>query len=116
MNLFLNSVEAMTTGGRLRIRMSQAPDLQAEVIVTDTGPGIDYDLTGEVFNPFYTTKSKPLGLGLPVCRRIIEAHDGNITVGSDLTAGARVAVRMPGLPLRSEAKFDQGRSNSHRMN
>ncbi|MDR0621170.1 MAG: HAMP domain-containing histidine kinase [Deltaproteobacteria bacterium] len=104
MNLFLNAVEAMVTGGRLTVRMNQDANLESEVVVTDTGPGIDYDLAREVFNPFYTTKGKSLGLGLPVTRRIIEAHDGSVSVGSELTAGARIVVRMPSLPARVGTK------------
>ncbi|MDR1111688.1 MAG: hypothetical protein LBP92_13595 [Deltaproteobacteria bacterium] len=102
MNLFLNSVEAMGAGGRLMVRMAQDDALQAEVVVTDTGPGIGLGLSREIFNPFYTTKDKPLGLGLPVSRRIVEAHDGHMVVGSDPDGGARVAVRFPGLPLARE--------------
>jgi nitrogen-specific signal transduction histidine kinase len=116
MNIFLNSVEAMVSGGRLMIRMSQDPDLESEVVITDTGPGIDYGVTREVFNPFYTTKGKALGLGLPVSRRIVEAHDGLITVGSDLMAGARISVRMPGLPARLEIKGDQSKANDLSLN
>jgi nitrogen-specific signal transduction histidine kinase len=116
MNIFLNSVEAMVCGGRLMIRMNQEPDHQTEVVITDTGPGIDYGLTKEIFNPFYSTKGKPLGLGLPVSRRIVEAHDGKIAVGSELTAGARVAVRMPGLPMRAVSEAGKGMAKGHSLN
>jgi C4-dicarboxylate-specific signal transduction histidine kinase len=90
------------------IGMSQDTGHLTEIVITDTGPGIDYDLAKEVFNPFYTTKGKSLGLGLPVSRRVIEAHEGTITVGSDLTAGARVMVRMPGLALMDEGQVEKG--------
>jgi signal transduction histidine kinase len=114
MNLFLNSVEAMVSGGRLMVKMNQDQDLHTEVVITDTGPGIDYDLTKEVFNPFYTTKGKALGLGLPVSRRVIEAHEGSLTVGSEVTVGARVTVRMPGLPSHTDS--EKGIAKGHSLN
>jgi signal transduction histidine kinase len=116
MNIFLNAVEAMPSGGRLMIRMSQDDELHAEVVITDTGPGIEFGLTNEIYNPFYTTKGKALGLGLPVSRRIIEAHDGHINVGSDLNTGARVSVSMPGLPFEPHKTVDQGKAKDLSLN
>ncbi|MDR1298566.1 MAG: HAMP domain-containing histidine kinase [Deltaproteobacteria bacterium] len=97
-NLFLNAIEAMPCGGRLSVGMRQDERGMGEVVVTDTGPGISIRETKEVFNPFYTTKDQPLGLGLPVSRRIVEAHDGHMIVGSDVACGARVAMCLPCLP------------------
>jgi signal transduction histidine kinase len=95
-NLFINAVEAIgQKGGRVIVDMRRAPNFMAEVTVTDTGPGIDLYKTKEVFNPFYTTKDQALGLGLPVSRRIAEAHLGKINAGSDVTLGARIAVVLP---------------------
>jgi signal transduction histidine kinase len=97
LNLLINAVEAMPGGGRLTVDLrGSAPGL-AEVVITDTGPGIDIRMAREIFNPFYTTKDQPLGLGLAVSRRVVEAHGGRMVVGSDVTMGARVAVSLPGL-------------------
>ncbi|MDR1657862.1 MAG: HAMP domain-containing histidine kinase [Deltaproteobacteria bacterium] len=95
LNLFLNAVEAMPHGGRLLVEVRQNKDGQVEVSVTDTGPGLGSLQPREVFNPFFTTKNQPLGLGLPVSRRIIEAHQGQLKVGSDLVMGAKVTVTLP---------------------
>jgi signal transduction histidine kinase len=95
LNIFLNAIEAMPLGGRLTVDIRENGSGQAEAVVTDTGPGIDMRRTKEIFNPFYTTKEQPLGLGLPVSRRIAEAHRGRIVAGSDVVLGARVAVTLP---------------------
>jgi signal transduction histidine kinase len=98
LNLFLNAVEAMPQGGRLSVDMRINLDGQAEVAVADTGPGVKLYNAKEVFNPFYTTKDQPLGLGLPVSRRIVEAHQGRIVLGTDMAFGARVTVTLPSFP------------------
>jgi signal transduction histidine kinase len=98
MNLFMNAVEAMPNGGRLSVDIGVNKEGQAEVSITDTGPGIDIYKAKEIFNPFYTTKDQPLGLGLAVSQRIVEAHQGNLTAGSDLNVGARVTVTLPCFP------------------
>jgi signal transduction histidine kinase len=95
LNVILNAVEAMPTGGRLMVDIRENAQGQAEVVVTDTGPGVDMRRSKEIFNPFFTTKDQPLGLGLPVSRRVAEAHGGRIVVGTDVTLGARVSVTLP---------------------
>jgi two-component system sensor histidine kinase HydH len=108
-NLFLNALEAMPGGGRLMINMRQVEGGMAEVVVADTGSGISLRQTKEIFNPFYTTKEQSLGLGLPVSRRIVEAHDGHMVVGSDMSGGARIAVHLPSLPLGTVLKGETAR-------
>jgi signal transduction histidine kinase len=95
MNLALNSVEAMPHGGRLMVDIRGGAPGMAEVVITDTGPGVDPLRLKEIFNPFYTTKTQPLGLGLPVSRRIAEAHHGSVRVGLGEPCGARVSVTLP---------------------
>jgi signal transduction histidine kinase len=95
LNIFLNALEAMPHGGRLTVNIRQDNVGHVEVLVIDTGPGVDYRQSKEIFNPFYTTKNQPLGLGLPVSRRIVEAHQGSIHVGSDMVMGALVKVTLP---------------------
>jgi signal transduction histidine kinase len=55
----------------------------------------------KIFNPFFTTKKQNLGLGLPVSRRIIEAHQGSIVFGQDELMGARVRITLPYIPGES---------------
>jgi signal transduction histidine kinase len=98
MNLFMNAVEAMPNGGRLMVDIKANKDGQAQVSITDNGPGIDMYKAREVFNPFYTTKNQPLGLGLAVSQRIVDAHQGSIQIGSDLNCGARITVTLPCFP------------------
>ncbi|MDR1607730.1 MAG: HAMP domain-containing histidine kinase [Deltaproteobacteria bacterium] len=98
LNLFLNAAEAMGQGGRLHVEFRHNRNEQIEVIVTDTGPGVALRDMKRVFNPFYTTKKQPLGLGLPVSLRIIEAHQGQLILGSNGTFGGRAVVVMPFIP------------------
>jgi signal transduction histidine kinase len=97
LNVILNAIEAMPDGGRLMVDIRDDERGQAEVVVTDTGPGIDPRRAREIFNPFFSSKDQPLGLGLPVSRRVAEAHRGRILVGSDTAGGARVSVTLPSL-------------------
>jgi signal transduction histidine kinase len=101
LNLFLNSAEAMPTGGRLTVNFNLGRSGQAEVVITDTGPGVALADMKKVFNPFYTTKGQPLGLGLPVSLRIAEAHQGRLVVGSDDVLGARALLVLPSMPAVS---------------
>jgi signal transduction histidine kinase len=61
----------------------------------DTGVGIPERNMGRLFNPFFTTKAKGQGLGLPVCKRLVEAHDGRITVESKPGEGSTFTVELP---------------------
>ncbi|MDR0548108.1 MAG: PAS domain-containing sensor histidine kinase [Deltaproteobacteria bacterium] len=108
LNLFLNAAEAMTRGGRIHVEFRLNRKGQAEVIVTDTGPGIALRDMKKIFNPFFTTKNQPLGLGLPVCLRIVEAHQGSLVVGTNGDYGGRALVALPCIP--AQASFGPPRS------
>ncbi|MDR1395516.1 MAG: sensor histidine kinase, partial [Deltaproteobacteria bacterium] len=110
LNLFLNAAEAMPQGGRLHVNFQINRKGQAEVIVTDTGPGVELRNMKKIFNPFFTTKNQPLGLGLPVSLRIIESHQGSLVVGTNGGYGARAAVIMPCIPEPA------GRAGEHTLN
>jgi len=71
------------------------------VHVKDTGIGIEKENISKIFNPLFTTKAKGQGLGLPVCKRIVEAHGGSITVQSTVNKGTIFTVK---IPLRQEVK------------
>jgi two-component system sensor histidine kinase HydH len=67
----------------------------ALVNVSDTGQGISQDDMSRIFEPFFTTKARGTGLGLALCRKIVEEHGGKITVHSVLGEGATVTISIP---------------------
>ena len=94
MNLILNAIEATPDGGVVSIgsnRIDQSLRLQ----ITDTGPGIDEEKAKKIFEPFYTTKTHGLGLGMPYAKKIIEQHGGTISLNSRPGEGATVSVVLP---------------------
>jgi signal transduction histidine kinase len=98
LNLLLNAVEAMPKGGRIFLEFDTEKPGQVEIAVVDTGPGPCRGIMKNTFSPFCTTKNQPLGLGLPVSLRIVQAHQGTLTLGSDLDLGGRATLRLPYMP------------------
>ncbi len=99
-NLILNAVEAMTgrNDALLTIRCMSARKKEVLLIdVEDTGSGIPETILNRVFEPFVTTRDvgTGAGLGLTICRRIVEEYDGNIAAFNRESAGARIAVTWP---------------------
>lgn len=99
-NLILNARQAMPGGGRLKIEVRESAET-VEIKVSDTGQGIAPDQLRLIFEPFFTTK-KPdeygrggTGLGLSVCRQIIEQHHGRIRVESVVGRGSTFTVKLP---------------------
>jgi signal transduction histidine kinase len=110
LNLIINARQAMPRGGRLRIEVGENPQTgMAEIRVSDTGIGIPPDQLRMIFEPFYTTKEPDehghggTGLGLSVCRQIIEQHQGRIRVESVVGKGSTFIVK---LPLKLEGQGD----------
>lgn len=97
MNLIRNAEDAMRESGRRRIMVSAVPvsDEEVEVRVSDEGPGIAENVRARLFSPFVTTKSRGTGIGLSICRTIIEAHGGRIWVASGPDRGAVIAFTLP---------------------
>jgi PAS domain S-box-containing protein len=93
-NLILNAIQAMPQGGTLTINAA-ASDGAVLIAVGDTGVGIRKDIKDKLFSPLFTNKAKGTGLGLAVCKRIVELHDGTIAVESDEGCGARFVLRLP---------------------
>ncbi len=103
LNLLINARQAMGHGGRLSIRLAEAPEAKAvDLIVRDSGPGIPPDQLPRIFEPFFSTKAGPddsgkggTGLGLSACRQIVEAHHGRIRVESTVGRGTAFTIRLP---------------------
>jgi signal transduction histidine kinase len=94
LNLVLNAIEAMPTGGRLTLGAA-ASSAALTLRVTDTGSGIPPELLPRVFEPYVTTKTRGLGLGLAIARRIVEAHGGRIEAESQVGQGTSFRVTLP---------------------
>jgi len=93
-NIMKNGMQAMGQGGTLRIETKSLKE-SVEVIISDSGPGIPPEQMEKIFNYYYTTKEKGVGLGLPIAHRIIEAHDGQLKIESRVGSGTRVMVTLP---------------------
>jgi two-component system sensor kinase FixL len=96
-NLLRNALESMEGCPRreLTISTAPAPDRLIAVRVADTGAGIDPDVMGKLFQPFVTTKSQGMGVGLSICRTIVEAHGGSISVEATSGGGTIFCVTLP---------------------
>lgn len=93
-NLFINAVEAMPDGGNLQIDVSGLHG-KAEIIIRDTGAGIQEGVIQKIFLPFYTTKQEGTGLGLALVQKIIVSHGGNIEVESKEGEGSVFRIVLP---------------------
>jgi len=107
-NILTNAVQAMPEGGFIIVEGSVVKDM-AKVSVSDTGQGISEENMKKIFQPLFTTKAKGTGLGLAVCKRLVEAHGGEITVGTKVGVGATFNVM---IPLRRGEEKAQGAPES----
>ena len=108
-NLLLNAYEALEGRGQVSVSAEFSPreddqSTSAELLdtkgwiivhVDDDGPGIPDDVTEKIFSPFFTTKPQGSGLGLAIVRKIIDAHDGRIDIGTSPAGGTRIEVTLP---------------------
>jgi len=99
LNLALNAFRFMPDGGWLSVRGFDHGREGVEIEVRDTGPGIPAEDMPHIFEAGFTTRPGSSGLGLAVCRRIMEQHGGRIEVESRCGHGARFRLRLPGVPL-----------------
>ncbi|MGZ6013966.1 MAG: sensor histidine kinase, partial [Caulobacteraceae bacterium] len=104
LNLFRNAIEAMADQPVRRLLISTLADGADAVLVrvADTGPGIDPVVAERLFQPFVTSKSAGMGIGLSICRTIMEAHGGRIWAGESRAGGAEFNLSLPGLDPHSE--------------
>jgi signal transduction histidine kinase len=91
LNLITNGYDAMPGGGILDISVRSTGE-SAQITVSDTGTGMDEETRASIFTPFYTTKSRGIGLGLAVTKRVVEAHGGTISVQSTPAVGTSFTV------------------------
>jgi PAS domain S-box-containing protein len=95
-NLFRNAVEAMAgrEGATVSVTLMQT-EVSVEIEVADNGPGLPAERSEDPFIPFRTTKQNGMGLGLPMCRMIIEAHGGSIKAAPNASGGASFLITLP---------------------
>jgi two-component system sensor kinase FixL len=93
-NLLINGAHAMHGKGKILVEV-MAADGACRIAFRDQGPGIPADVRDKIFTPFFTTKRRGTGLGLPTAKRFIEAHDGRITVECPALGGTTVTVQLP---------------------
>jgi len=93
-NLIVNALDAMSQGGTLTILSNQL-DGCVDIELSDTGAGMTEEVMENLWKPLHTTKAKGMGLGLAICKRIVEAHGGTISVKSRVGEGTTATVRIP---------------------
>jgi len=93
-NLIVNGAQAMHGQGAIAIALD-ASDGVCRITLRDTGPGIPADVRERIFTPFFTTKARGTGLGLPTAKRIIEAHGGSIAIANPPEGGTTVELTLP---------------------
>jgi len=115
-NLLLNALDAMPDGGRISI-IGRRIDRAVQITVSDTGTGMSPELLEKVFTPFFTTKGeKGTGLGLPLCKKIIEDHNGSLTVNSVVGEGTSFIIMLPIIETADSDKNLQKASNKDNLN
>jgi two-component system NtrC family sensor kinase len=93
-NLLINGAHAMQGKGRIRVAV-ESVDSTCQIRFVDGGPGIPPDIRERIFTPFFTTKSRGSGLGLPTVKRFVEAHNGQVAIDCPPAGGTTVLIRLP---------------------
>jgi PAS domain S-box-containing protein len=93
-NVMVNGAHAMKGHGTIRVRLEPV-DRACRIRFEDTGPGIPAEIREKIFTPFFTTKSRGTGLGLPTAKRLVEAHRGTIRVDCPPQGGTTVTIDLP---------------------
>lgn len=94
LNLFINAQHAMNSGGELIVKTDKRKD-NAVIQISDTGVGIASDKLPHIFEPYFSSRSKGSGLGLPTAKRIVEQHNGNIYIDTELGKGTLFTIEIP---------------------
>jgi len=97
LSILKNALEAMAPGGHLHIEVSQPrASRHVQITVKNDGIPIPTEHVGKVFEPFFTTKRSGTGLGLASVKKIVEEHQGQISIASGPGQGTAVIIRLPG--------------------
>lgn len=96
LNLVMNAVQAMSAGGHLKISTGK-DDGKLWMVIRDSGVGMSQAQLKQLFEPFNTTKSRGLGLGMPYAQKIVAQHGGQIVVESNVGKGTQVSVQFPAI-------------------
>ncbi len=97
-NIILNAIQAMKEGGTLSIVTEPGESggrKLVRIVISDTGRGIAPEELENIFVPFFTTKTQGTGLGLPICRQLLEQHGGTIHVESRVGSGSTFTIELP---------------------
>ena len=109
MNLMLNGIEVMKdTGGVLAVKSQLGDDGQIEIAVKDTGPGLPVGKADQIFDAFFTTKPQGSGMGLAICKSIVESHGGRIWANGNDGRGAAFHFTLPAAPAETNPPADAG--------
>lgn len=95
LNLLVNALQAVSTGGKVQVRTSLHAQDVVRLDVSDNGPGIPEDQMNRIFEPYYTTKTEGVGLGLWITQQVIRAHGGSIETQSAVARGATFTMLLP---------------------
>ena len=98
LNLVLNAMEAGGKQCHIGIETSDAPNNQVRIVVRDNGPGMDGTTASRAMEPFFSTKKRGSGLGLAMCRQIVEQHGGHFSLQSSLGVGTEFYIDLPRAP------------------
>ncbi|WP_447973524.1 ATP-binding protein [Nitrospira sp. Kam-Ns4a] len=112
LSVFKNALEAMTPGGHLAIEVSQhkaGRGAEVQILIKNDGVPIPTEHMGKVFEPFFTTKRAGTGLGLATVKKIVEEHQGQISIASGPGQGTTVIIRLPAAAPRSAPHRRRGR-------
>ena len=93
-NIIKNGIDAMPNGGTMILKSVES-STDVQFLFSDAGIGMTRETMEKLWNPLFTTKAKGMGFGLSICKRIIEAHEGKISVESVFGEGTTFAVTIP---------------------
>lgn len=93
-NLLINAAQASEGKGRIRVE-TEAVEGGVQLVVADSGSGMSAEVMERAFEPFYTTKARGTGLGLPICRQIVHSHGATIGIKSETGKGTTVTILFP---------------------
>jgi two-component system sensor histidine kinase HydH len=94
LNILVNAMQAMPEGGTITVELADRQDTLT-IVFSDEGKGIPDDILKKIWHPFFTTKDKGSGLGLPVVRKIVEGHGGTVRIENGPLKGVQVTVTLP---------------------